>query len=361
MPSLWTRASASLQLAAEYLIASIRRDKRGTCFGIITVALVVCFSAILQAAIDASPVVFLRLAESQASEVDAYLLPEISADSQLPLINHTAYCGALSLVNPGVAGCAPRWTVLGDLSSASQPARRTSAFVLALDSRAEAAAGLGRAWGQRALGAAEAYVLQTALDEIGVTAGVGERVTVLLNVPKVLGSITAAASTGGTTAAAAYGEGSAAANASSAGSLAPPPQTNAQFIEALLAAAGVTLGDTWVTVDALAALRTALAVSGLGEAVNVSAGAGGSLVRVNLGPVLRAAVEQVGGAREPWAGPPGSTREACCAGCLLRTSLPAWLPALLHSSRPRRHWTSRRHTPSSRGSSHPRVREAVRC
>lgn len=297
--SLLSRATASAQLAAEYLFASIRRDKRGTCFGIITVALVVCFSTILQAAIESSPVIFLRLAEGQASEADAYLLPEVSADAQMPLINHTAYCRALAS-NPAVAGCAPRWTVLGDIASTSQPARRTSAFVLALDSRAEAAAGLGRAWGRRPLGAAEAYVSQTALDELGVSAGVGERVTVQLNVPKVLGSITAAASTSGTSAAATYGEGAAAnATGSGGGSLAPPPQTNAQFIEALLAAAGVSLGDVWVTVDALAALRGALAAAGLADAVNTSAtgGSGGGLVRVNLGPLLRAAVVQARRAR----------------------------------------------------------------
>jgi hypothetical protein len=175
--SLLARAVAAIQLATEYLIASIRRDKRGTCFGILTVSIVVCFAAILQAAIDSSPVIFLRLAETQASEVDAYLLPEVSADSQLPLINHTAICSTLVAQDPDVAGCAPRWTVLADVQSTVQQARRTSAFILAIDSRAEAAAGLGRAWQRRPLGAAEAYVSQTALDELGVAGGAGERVT----------------------------------------------------------------------------------------------------------------------------------------------------------------------------------------
>jgi hypothetical protein len=123
---------ASLALAAEYLSASLRRDRRAWILGIVTVAIVVTFASLLESGISTSPVIFMKLAEDQAGETDLQIVAEVSADNTLPLLNYTALAPGVAAA-PHVAGCAPRWVMLADVANRMTPARHTSAYVLALD------------------------------------------------------------------------------------------------------------------------------------------------------------------------------------------------------------------------------------
>ncbi len=108
------------------------------------------------------------------------------------------------------------------------------------------------------------------MQEIGVEAGVGERVLVNYKMSQILASFAQTASgSGGDTIGTDGGPGP-------SGGAGPPggndTAANAAILQALLAAAGVNLGGGQViTIDALTALEIALIASGLSSAVNISA------------------------------------------------------------------------------------------
>lgn len=203
----WT----SLVLAVQYVRSGIHRDTHSFCVGLMTVALVVAFTGLVQSAVDNSQVIFLKLSEDTAGEGDVVLLPDFdnaasalsgtgtgSNASLLPsglLLNDTDLRQRLMAV-PAVQGVSPRWTALGRVLNTRARALNTSAILLVIDSDQEAAIGLGRSWNRRALGAAEAYVSISALDEIGVAGAVGEQVDVEVPLATVL-SATGAGGGGG--------------------------------------------------------------------------------------------------------------------------------------------------------------------
>lgn len=168
------RSCSSLQLAFNYVKAGTRRDPRGLCVGIITVALVVGFSALLQSTIQRAPVIFMKLAEDQTGEADLLLLPssapvvlrgrnqqQLSAESGLgiPLLNATEI-ELRTQDNDLVAGAAPRWLSLAKIENRDNPLRNASCVLLVIDSEREEQMGLGREWGLRKLGEQEVYVVR---------------------------------------------------------------------------------------------------------------------------------------------------------------------------------------------------------
>ena len=289
-------AVASAQLAAEYVASSLRRDRRAWAMGVTTVALVVAFSALLQSGIETSPVIFLKLAEEQAGEADVLLTPTFSADNSLPFQNWTLVNAALtgSVESADVAGSAPRWALLATAASNAAPARAASCIVLAIDSRQEAAIGLGRAWNRRPLGEGEAYVAASLLDELGVSGGVGDRVVVTYSLAKVLAEAAAAAGGGGATSSSSTTTTITIGGGGGGGNATTDAAANVALITALLGAAGIDLSSLSITVSGLTALEVAIAAAGLSGAVNLTALAtllpGLNLITVDLGPVVVAAV-----------------------------------------------------------------------
>lgn len=206
------RVLASTSLAWSYTRAASQKDKRGWRIGVATVALVVSFSAVLQAGIATAPVIFLRLAELQAGESDVLLTPDaslpgtqtrqVAAAVGTGFLNYTAIAPAIR-AHPDLLGSSPRWLAIGSISAKpdmsapgagsststtpSSPSRRTNVFVLALDSEEERRIGIGRAWPHRALGEEEAYVTDTALAELGVQARTGQRVILTLSLLDFIG------------------------------------------------------------------------------------------------------------------------------------------------------------------------------
>ncbi|KAA0154285.1 hypothetical protein FNF29_02505 [Cafeteria roenbergensis] len=330
---------ASLQLAVQYVRASVRRDRQGFCVGLFTVALVVAFTSLVQSAVDNSPVVFLKLSEDTAGEGDLVLLPDpqvaalaagtpqanasasasasASANATATpagsaaggglqqlvpsgvLLNDTDIAARLAAV-PAVEGVAPRWTVFGRLLSARSRQINTTAIILVADTAREAAIGLGRTWGRRAPGPAEAYVSQSALDEMGVRGAAGEQVDVEID----LGSLLSTAGLAGS------GDGSAGTG-------------SAASLLSLLASAGVEVGrpdgqgGRVVDVDATALLQAEaaapfLAALGIDPAALPSLGT----VSLNVTALLQAALD-TGAAAGDASAAAGAPVAAASAGALV--------------------------------------------
>jgi hypothetical protein len=195
-------AAASFKLASSYVVASIQRDRRAFCIGVATIAIVVTFAALLQSAVEISPVIFMKLAEDQAGEADVVLTSEVSAANPLPTMNYTAVARGLQS-NPTVVGASPRWPLLASVANHLTPQSTavrvsTTSYILGIDSdqvrpgrrdawerggrgecgshvsgttrfacAQEAAIGLGRMWNRRALGEVECYASSSLLQEIG--------------------------------------------------------------------------------------------------------------------------------------------------------------------------------------------------
>ena len=181
---------AATLLAFNYVRAGSRRDRRSLCVGIITVALVVGFSTLLQSVIQSAPIIFLKLAEDQTGQADVLMLPDSqpsvvygggagfmgseagtdgSSSASFTLLNSTMIEERLK-DNELVAGAAPRWLALGKLANRDNPLRNTSCVIVVIDSAKEEAMGLGREWNLRPLGEQEVYVVRPSLYMLRVIA-----------------------------------------------------------------------------------------------------------------------------------------------------------------------------------------------
>ena len=277
-------------LALSYLKASLKRDRKSWAIGVACIALVTAFAAILQAGIDAAPILFLKLAEGQAGEYDSLMTAQLSADATLPFVNYTAVDAALNQAAGSiVVGSAPRWALIADVHFKKQPALKTSAVILVIDSDKEFSIGLGRSWKRRRLGEEEAYVATSALLELAVAPNAGERIVADFRLAEILTSLNSGSdSSGGST------DVTGATGTDSSGAAGGGPSGNGTDVVASLL--GTLLGDSsaTTTVDGLTALQLGLAASGLGGAVDPNQLAvalpGLSLVRVNLAPIIQAAL-----------------------------------------------------------------------
>lgn len=154
--SAWKYFWQSLLLAVAYVTASFRREKRSAILGILTVTIVVAFTCTLQAMVDSSPVVFLRLSEETAGEIDVQLSAE-GGRAGTPFVNFTEV-NQLIAQNPNVQGAAPRWIALGKLQPRDSELS-TGVTLLIMNSALEDAANIGRKWDRRALGENEIYAV----------------------------------------------------------------------------------------------------------------------------------------------------------------------------------------------------------
>jgi hypothetical protein len=192
------RVFGSVLLAISFIFASFKRDRRTVLIGIISVALVVGFAAALQSAVEASPAVFLKFSEDQTGEVDVVLTSEISASagSSIPVLNFSYLEAELLPRAPDVRGIAPRWLTPSKIRSKERgpQSASTAAVLVALDSKLEAKIGIGRGWKHRALGEGECHVTQEALSELGISAGIGERIVLHLSLLQVLYSLQSSSS-----------------------------------------------------------------------------------------------------------------------------------------------------------------------
>ena len=126
----------SLALAVQYVHVNALRDTRRSAIGVTTVFIVVTFVAVLYNAVLSSPLIFLRLAESQVGEIDMLITPYVPHnDPLLDLNQQTEVLSKFDFFNatkldlelsemPTVSGTAPRWLLRG--KAASQALRASS-------------------------------------------------------------------------------------------------------------------------------------------------------------------------------------------------------------------------------------------
>ena len=148
----------SARASFAHVVAEIRRHRRAFCMGTLTVFLVVFFVALLQTAVQSSPIMFFKLAEDTAGCNDLLLAPAPAAGSgALPLLNHTRVNASEAAVGD-VQGTTPRWALLvqaiglveNAVVNASAPtaapvAPSTTTILLAADDAQERHLRMGRA------------------------------------------------------------------------------------------------------------------------------------------------------------------------------------------------------------------------
>eukprot|EP00960_Hanusia_phi_P075544 768438-Hanusia_phi.AAC.10 len=185
-------------LAFNFVHSQARKDKRRACIGIFTVLLVVTFIGFVYNIILRSPVIFLKLAETQVGETDMVIFPSLNRlDPLLNLDKATQQVDVYPFFNashlrlslsdlPQVLGVSPRWIIRGSIASSKQPSKRVVTYVLVCDLEEEARMGVGRAWPYRRLGASEAHVTASVLRSLRVLPNRGDRVLVDMGMEKIL-------------------------------------------------------------------------------------------------------------------------------------------------------------------------------
>uniref|UniRef100_A0A6U6A8Q8 ABC3 transporter permease C-terminal domain-containing protein n=1 Tax=Guillardia theta TaxID=55529 RepID=A0A6U6A8Q8_GUITH len=189
-----------LLLAFNFVHSQARKDKRRACIGVLTVLLVVTFIGFVYNVILRSPVIFLKLAETQVGETDMVIFPSLNRldpllnlDKQMeqvdvyPFFNASQVRDTLSDI-PQVFGVSPRWIVRGSIASSREPSKRVVTYILVCDLEEEERMGVGRAWPYRRLGALEAHVTASVLKSLKVRPNRGDRVLIDMGMQKLLNS-----------------------------------------------------------------------------------------------------------------------------------------------------------------------------
>jgi len=70
----------SIKLILAYLFADLKKKQRSFRIGLITIIIVTTFVTLLMSGIIISPLIFLRLSESDVGEIDAVLNPSIGTN-----------------------------------------------------------------------------------------------------------------------------------------------------------------------------------------------------------------------------------------------------------------------------------------
>lgn len=196
--NLHLRFLPSLVLAAQYVHVNALRDTRRTAIGVTTVFIVVTFVAVLYNAVLSSPLIFLRLAESQVGEIDMLITPYVqNFDPLLDLNKQTEVLSKFEFFNatkldlelsdmPTVSGTTPRWLLRGKAASQNAPQGFIDTSILICDLEREAELNIGRGWPHRLLREGEAHVTNSLLYSLGVTPNEGRRLRVDIGFGKLL-------------------------------------------------------------------------------------------------------------------------------------------------------------------------------
>ena len=156
LPMSW---SASFWLVAQHVHINSMKNRKGTAIGVTTVFIVVFFIGLLQNILLRSPLIFLRLAETQAGEVDLVISPStVSIDRLLDIGLRSEidprflYFNARDIDaklehNPLILGTSPRWILRGSIASKSgQTDTRIVTNIIVCDLDREEKLGIGRGW-----------------------------------------------------------------------------------------------------------------------------------------------------------------------------------------------------------------------
>jgi hypothetical protein len=182
---------ASLWLVMQHVHINCMKNKKGSAIGITTVFIVVFFIGLLQNILLRSPLIFLRLAETQAGEADIVITPStVSIDRLLDiglrqeadpryLFFNAREIEAKLANNSHILGTSPRWILRGSIAAKNgRSAARIVTNILVCDLEREERLGVGRGWQYRPLGEGEAHVTGSVLASLGLRGNRGDRARV---------------------------------------------------------------------------------------------------------------------------------------------------------------------------------------
>jgi ABC-type antimicrobial peptide transport system permease subunit len=187
MPTLKEKTSVFL---TQYVVASIKKDKKGYFIGFVAVFSVTFFLAFFQATISNVRFVFLKTAENEISEADFLLVPNIiPSDNPRYFLNVSDLEGKIKDVDD-FAGITTRVPFLGILSKLDSPLTNTTVTVLGIDSEKEKKIGFGRFWKGRVMGKQESYISGPLARFLGVEGNKGQRVVLRIDLLELVNFIT---------------------------------------------------------------------------------------------------------------------------------------------------------------------------
>jgi len=139
-----------------YIMTDIEKKPRSFKIGLFSIFIVVGFLVLMQSAIQISPLIFLKISESQIGDTDVILTPiPPSNDSRLQNSSFNSNpLNSIRLLNgpyledlcdqmSEMMGCSPRWVLFGDAYD-DQEDQKLRVFILAFDYIKEKSIGLGR-------------------------------------------------------------------------------------------------------------------------------------------------------------------------------------------------------------------------
>ncbi|CEM34393.1 unnamed protein product [Vitrella brassicaformis CCMP3155] len=210
--------SGNLKITVTYALSQLGRNLRPCRIGVATVFLVVFFTALLQNAIQLSPIIFLKLAENDLGETDLLYTP-LQSKTVAPVPPHPPAPGGGGGVGPSppmltwgqagngtdemsiqfvdvsylaselrrkhekaVRGVVPRWVLQGRVVNARFPSRlNTTAVLLIADTASEDSVAFGRSFQSRPLAQGECYASGSVLRAMGLQPDRGERLRIELD------------------------------------------------------------------------------------------------------------------------------------------------------------------------------------
>ena len=186
------RLGENISTSSKYAASDALTNNRNYTVGLATVFIVVCFVALLQNAVVRSSSIFVRLSETQVSETDILLTPDLAAlqfqgsNGGFPQfwLNETLVRERLA-DNPRIRGTSPRWTLLAKAVN-PKTERNSSVIVLVMDTQRETEIGMGRTWIRRPLKWDETYVSAALLRTLNITASRGEKIRLQIDLLQLI-------------------------------------------------------------------------------------------------------------------------------------------------------------------------------
>jgi len=144
----------SLNIVINYIITDILKRPRSFKIGVFSIFLVVSFLAVIQAGLSLTPIIFIKLAENQASDIDLMMTP-IPVESDPSASNTSEDTVMIRALNTSqvqqslegiyeLKGIVPRWILPIKITNNQDKNRSYQAIGLVLDSYQERIIGVGR-------------------------------------------------------------------------------------------------------------------------------------------------------------------------------------------------------------------------
>ena len=181
-----------LKIVLIYLFQDLKKKPRSFKMGILTVFIVIGFVSLLQSVLQLSPLIFLKIAENQVSDIDMIFTPFPSVNRSDSSPSNTSNSSSFSLLESieksflnadkmekicnnitEIKGCSPRWLFFGDVkkfnsTNKSKKGESVRSFLMILDSLKEKSIGVGRNLIGNSLKQEESYLTYSTIDFLGI-------------------------------------------------------------------------------------------------------------------------------------------------------------------------------------------------